>query len=73
MLFCHDETVFVKDIMTKDVIVERGEATVETAQEKFAKYKIEKLPVVDEDGKLTGLITVKDMEKHQVFPDTLSH
>ena len=68
MRFCRDETLQVKDVMTPDPIVERGNPSIESAQEKFDKHKIEKLPVVDDKNKLTGLITVKDMEKHQQFP-----
>ena len=68
MLFCKDDSQLVIDLMTSDVIVEKGGTTVESAQAKFDKYKIEKLPVVDDNGILTGLITVKDMEKHRLFP-----
>ncbi len=68
MRFCRDDTLKVKDIMTKDPIVERGVPTPSSAQEKFNQHKIEKLPVVDGENNLTGLITVKDMEKHQQFP-----
>jgi IMP dehydrogenase len=68
MRFCRDETLQVKDVMTHDPIVEKGAPSIESAQEKFDKHKIEKLPVVDTNNKLTGLITVKDMEKHQQFP-----
>ncbi len=67
--FCRDDGLQVKDVMTKNVVVEQGRPTIESAQEKFNRYKIEKLPVVDSEGKIAGLITVKDMEKHQNFPD----
>jgi IMP dehydrogenase len=63
--FCNDESLKVKDVMTAEPIVERGIPTPESAQRKFDEYKIEKLPVVDGDNRVTGLITVKDMEKHQ--------
>ncbi len=66
--FCRDDTLIVKDVMTEDPIVETGEPSIKSAQEKFDKHKIEKLPVIDKNGNLTGLITVKDMEKHQKFP-----
>jgi IMP dehydrogenase len=66
--FCQDDTLLVADVMTREVIVEQGTPSVESAREKFDKYRIEKLPVVDSDGKLTGLGTVKDMEKHAKFP-----
>jgi len=43
--------------------------TLEEAKEIFAKYKIEKLPIVDEEGKLRGLITIKDLEKREKYPN----
>ena len=55
--------------MTVDPVVEIGDPTHESAQEKFDTHKIEKLPVVDKKGKLTGLVTVKDIEKHQDYPN----
>ncbi len=58
----------VENVMTSQPIVEVGIPSLESAQKKFNQYKIEKLPVVDEEGHLTGLITVKDMEKHNRFP-----
>jgi IMP dehydrogenase len=66
--FCRDDSLRVADVMTRDTIVVEGEPSVPAAREKFDKHRIEKLPVVDKDGKLTGLITVKDMEKHEKFP-----
>jgi IMP dehydrogenase len=66
--FCQDDTLAVADVMTKDPVMERGEPTVSSARDKFDKYRIEKLPVVDAKGRLTGLITVKDMEKHARYP-----
>ncbi len=67
--FCKDDNRLVKEVMTTDVVVEHGDPTIESAQEKFDSYKIEKLPVIDQAGKIIGLITVKDMEKHQLFPN----
>lgn len=58
----------VDDVMTRDLIVETGTPTEETARAKFDKYRIEKLPVIDDEGRLTGLITVRDMEKHRDYP-----
>ncbi len=66
--FCNDYSQLVEDVMTKNPVVEIGKVSVATAEEKFNRYKIEKLPVVDNDGRLIGLVTVKDMEKHQAFP-----
>ena len=66
--FCTDYTQLVEDVMTKNPVVEVGTVSLATAEEKFNRFKIEKLPVVDGEGRLIGLVTVKDMEKHQAFP-----
>ncbi len=66
--FCRDDSLFVRDVMTKDMVVTEGKPTVDDARQKFDKHRIEKLPVIDHDGHLTGLITVKDMEKQEMFP-----
>jgi IMP dehydrogenase len=68
MKFCTDYSRKVEDVMTADPIVEDGEPEMEKALKKFNEYKVEKLPVVDSEGRLKGLITVKDIEKHQHFP-----
>jgi IMP dehydrogenase len=66
--FCQDDNLPVLDVMTRDPVVEQGEPSTASAREKFDKHRIEKLPVVDSEGRLTGLITVKDMEKHASYP-----
>ena len=67
--FCKDDSLPVIDVMTHQVVYVTGEPTVDNAREKFNKHKIEKLPVVDAKGRLSGLITVTDMEKNQSFPN----
>jgi len=66
--FCTDMTLKVEQLMTKDPIVEKGSTNPASARVKFNSHRIEKLPVIDEAGHLTGLITVKDIEKHENFP-----
>jgi len=66
--FCRDDSLFVRDVMTKDVVVTEGKPSTDDARQKFDKHRIEKLPVIDNEGHLTGLITVKDMEKQEMFP-----
>ncbi|HSV56611.1 MAG TPA: IMP dehydrogenase, partial [Magnetospirillaceae bacterium] len=66
--FCRDDGTLVRDAMTPDPVVVRADTTPAEAREKFDQYKIEKLPVVGADGRLTGLITVKDMEKREIHP-----
>jgi IMP dehydrogenase len=63
-----DYSQLVEDVMTKNPVTEVETVNIATAEEKFNRYKIEKLPVVDKEGRLIGLVTVKDMEKHQAFP-----
>jgi IMP dehydrogenase len=60
----------IDEVMTKDnlVTVPVG-TTLEQAQAIFRRNRIEKLPVVDADGRLRGLITVKDIQKKIDFPD----
>ena len=67
--FCRDDSLPVNGIMTLDMVVVQGEPTVDEAREKFSKHRIEKLPMVDSTGRLTGLITVKDMEKKVSYPN----
>ena len=67
--FCRDNSLPIVDVMTHKVVVVTGEPTVEKAREKFNEFRIEKLPVVDGDGRLKGLITVTDMEKNEHFPN----
>jgi IMP dehydrogenase len=66
--FCKDDTLPVTKIMTTNLFVVQGEPTVAEALEKFNNHRIEKLPMVDENGRLTGLITVKDLERHERYP-----
>lgn len=66
--FCRDDSLHVREVMTKDMVVTEGKPSVDDARQKFDKHRIEKLPVIDTEGHLTGLITVKDMEKQEMFP-----
>ncbi len=60
----------VKNLMTKDKLVTAEEGTtLAQAQKILQQHRIEKLPVVDKNGYLKGLITIKDIEKAQAFPN----
>lgn len=60
----------IKELMTKDnLITAKVGTTLEQAQEILRKHKIEKLPLVDSNGALKGLITIKDIEKNTKYPD----
>jgi len=70
MWFEDDLTKKVKDAMTKDnLITTKAGTTLEEAEEILKKYKIEKLPVLDKNGVLKGLITWKDLNKRRQFPN----
>jgi IMP dehydrogenase len=59
----------IEEAMTKEnLITVKGEITLEAAKGLLHQYKIEKLPVVDEEYNLKGLITIKDIEKAQKYP-----
>lgn len=59
----------ISDVMTKDKLVTVGVGTtLEEAEQILHRHRIEKLPVVDEEGRLKGLITVKDIQKKRDYP-----
>ncbi len=59
----------IKDVMTKDRLVTAPEGTtLAQAQEILQRHKVEKLPIVDENFMLKGLITIKDIEKAIQYP-----
>jgi len=60
----------IHEVMTKDNLVTAPEGTnQEEAKKILQKHRIEKLPIVDRQGHLRGLITVKDIQKRMAFPD----
>ncbi len=69
--FEKDLTKKVQDVMTKDNLITAPHGiNLDEAEEIFRKNKIEKLPLVDKDGKLAGLITIKDIKKRKEFPNS---
>lgn len=61
----------IKECMTKENLVTAPEGTtLEEAKEVLRKGKIEKLPIVDKNGNLKGLITIKDIEKAVRYPNS---
>ncbi len=67
--FIEDETQSIAAVMTSDGLVTAPVGTtLEEAARILHRHKVEKLPVVDEDGRLTGLITVKDIQKKIQYP-----
>ncbi len=71
MRFLTDFNIRIKEVMTKDNLVTAPVGTsMEEAQEILRSHKIEKLPIVDEEGRLRGLITIKDIEKSVKYPNS---
>jgi IMP dehydrogenase len=58
----------VAEAMTKNLITAPQGTTLDEAERILAKHRVEKLPVIDVDGRLRGLITVKDIHKRRQFP-----
>ncbi|WP_353132537.1 IMP dehydrogenase [Pseudopedobacter sp.] len=67
--FQKDLNILVSDVMTKENLITAPEGTtLKEAESILQDYKIEKLPVVREDGTLSGLITFKDIQKFKNYP-----
>ena len=63
-------TTLVRDVMTRiPLITARVGITSDDAVAIFAQHKIEKLPLIDDSGRLRGLITVKDFDKSEQYPN----
>ncbi len=68
--FVHDYSIKIKEVMTKENLVTAPVGTtLAEAEVLLQKHKIEKLPLVDENNNLKGLITIKDIEKAIQFPN----
>ena len=60
----------INEVMTKSPLITAKEGTtLEEALEILKKHKIEKLPLIDDDNNLKGLITIKDIEKAKAYPN----
>ncbi|MEB1806340.1 MAG: IMP dehydrogenase [Bacillaceae bacterium] len=69
--FIEDYSIQIDDVMTKeDLVTAPVGTTLQEAEKILQKYKIEKLPLVDDEGILKGLITIKDIEKVIEFPNS---
>ncbi|MCP2036888.1 IMP dehydrogenase [Planomicrobium sp. HSC-17F08] len=68
--FIQDYSLKIDEVMTKEELVTASVGTtLEEAEKILQQYKIEKLPIVDDQGILKGLITIKDIEKVIEFPN----
>lgn len=69
--FLSDFNIQIGEVMTKDNLVTAPVGTdLAGAQKILMKHKIEKLPLVDENGALKGLVTIKDIEKSVQYPNS---
>uniref|UniRef100_UPI00067CA9C5 inosine 5'-monophosphate dehydrogenase n=1 Tax=Domibacillus robiginosus TaxID=1071054 RepID=UPI00067CA9C5 len=69
--FIQDYSILITDVMTKENLVTAPVGTtLDEAEKILQKHKIEKLPLIDKDGVLKGLITIKDIEKVIEFPNS---
>jgi len=68
--FADDDSASIRDVMTsKDLVTAPVGTSLDEAKRLLHEHRIEKLPVIDENGKLKGLITFKDMKKELDFPN----
>ncbi|MBQ6824207.1 MAG: IMP dehydrogenase, partial [Clostridia bacterium] len=72
MRFMTDFNVKISTVMTTEdrLITAPVGTTLEEAKVILQKHRVEKLPLVDENGKLSGLITIKDIEKAVKYPNS---
>jgi IMP dehydrogenase len=69
--FEDDVTLKISEVMTKENLITAPEGTtLEQAKAILKKYKVEKLPIIDKDFTLKGLITIKDIEKAMKYPNS---
>ena len=70
MRFEKDMNKLVKDTMTKmPLITAKKGIDIDEAADIMHKHKIEKLPIIDDEGHLKGLVTIKDIKKRIEYPD----
>ena len=71
MRFIQDYSIKIEEVMTKENLVTASVGTtLNEAEQILQRYKIEKLPLVNDQGVLKGLITIKDIEKVIEFPNS---
>ena len=68
--FLEDTTKSISEVMTKEnLVTAKGAVTLEEAEQILTAKKVEKLLLVDDSYKLTGLITIKDIDMMKQYPD----
>ena len=66
-----DPQLKVRDVMTTDVITATEDITLEEAKRILHRHRIEKLPIVDEEGRVRGLITMRDITLKGTYPNAV--
>ncbi|MHC5083636.1 MAG: IMP dehydrogenase [Planctomycetota bacterium] len=67
--FLQDDSVSIDSVMTKkDLVTASEDTTLEQARETLQKHKVEKLLLVNKDYELAGLITMRDIDRYQLYP-----
>jgi len=70
MRFITDMSLSITDVMTKaPLVTAKVGITLDDAAKVLQEHKVEKLPIVDENDVLQGLVTIKDIEKREKFPN----
>lgn len=67
--FQTDMSIHIDDVMTKENLITTNSPDLKDASRILLENKIEKLPVLDSNGKLIGLITYRDIAKLEIYPD----
>jgi IMP dehydrogenase len=72
ILFVHDDSRLVSDVMTprERLITAPTGTTIAQAEEILQTHKVEKLPLIDHDDRLAGLITLRDILKRTLYPES---
>jgi IMP dehydrogenase len=72
ILFVHDDTGVVRDVMTprNKLVTAPVGTTISQAEQILQTHKVEKLPLVGADNRLTGLITLRDILKRRLYPES---
>lgn len=69
--FCKDPKMLIQDLMTKERLITAAEkTTLKEAEDILHQYRIEKLPIVNKDNKLVGLITYRDIINVKNYPNS---
>ena len=69
--FLRDDSVKISEVMTKEIIKAPADTTLEQAKDILQKHRVEKLLLVNGKGELAGLITMRDIDRFQQYPNAV--